>query len=70
MWSWKELLPSSGITFLPSLASSSVGWGGVGSSVTRAKCGMGADEGDGVSALHVSMSPQVLRQNLFCGANQ
>ena len=70
MWSWKKLLPSSGITFLPSLASSSVGWGGVGSSVTRAKCGMGAGEGDGVSALQVSMSPQVLRQNLFCGADQ
>lgn len=57
VWSWKELLPSSGITFLPSLAGSSVGWGGVGSGVTRTKSSVGAGEGDGVSALQVSMSP-------------
>ena len=30
VWSWKELLPSSGITFMPALAGSSVGSGGVG----------------------------------------
>ena len=70
VWSWKELLPSSGITFLPSLAGSSVGWGGVGSGVTHTKSSVGAGEGDGVSAPQVSMSPQVLRQNLFCGASQ
>lgn len=45
-----------------------VGWSGL--SVTRTQCGMGAGEGDGVSAPQVSMSPQVLRQNLFCGAHQ
>lgn len=70
VWSWKELLPSSNITFLPSLAGSSVGWGGVGSGMTRTESSVGAREGDGVSAPQVSVSPQVLRQNLFCGASQ
>ena len=42
----------------------------MGSGVTHTKSSVGAGEGDGVSAPQVSMSPQVLRQNLFCVASQ